>query len=84
LGLGLGLAWFRDGLGGLGWKFVEVADEHGDEGFGAAGLVHFGFGGEDAQVGVGVDLFDNFGCRGGAALVACSYLRFGEVEAGDL
>jgi hypothetical protein len=44
-------------------------------------MAYFGAGGEGAQLGIGDDLFDDFGLFGFGVMAG---QRFGEVEAGDL
>jgi hypothetical protein len=55
--------------------------EESDGAFASGGLAYFGAWGEDAQVGVGGDLFDDFDWLGSGVVAGGG---FGEVEAGDL
>ncbi len=59
----------------------HLFDEEGDGAFALGGFAYFGARGEDAQVWVGGDLFDDFGRLGFGVAVGCG---FGEIEAGDL
>ena len=68
--------------GGGRWLVLQDAfQQQGDGAFALGGLAYFGAWGEDAQFGVGGDLFDDFGGFGFGVAVGCG---FGEVEAGDL
>ncbi len=59
----------------------EFLDQPGDGAFALGGFADFGGWGEDAQFGVGGDLFDDFDGLGFGVAVGGG---FGEVEAGDL
>ena len=75
--------WFalRFGSGGLLFVFQNALDEEGDGTFALGGFAYFGARGEDAQLGVGGDLFDDFDRFGFGVAVSRG---FGEVETGDL
>ena len=62
----------------FGRHLHHALDQQGDGAFGSCGLGDIGARGEDAQFGVGGDLFNGLGGDCGFAL------GFGEIEAGDL
>jgi hypothetical protein len=59
----------------------DLFDEEGDGAFALVGFAYFGARGEDAQLRVGGDLFDDFGGFGFGVAVGRG---FGEIETGDL